>query len=231
MGELVRFEREGGIAAITLDSQHNRNALLWRDAAVDGIKTGHHSGAGFCLAASAKRDNERLITVVMGTKGEKVRADMTQELLNYGFRFYETHKLYSADKPVAEPTLWKGQADTIALGVSEDVLVTLPRGRYIYSRDTLGATEGGSSGSPVVNGGLQIVGQLYGVCGFDINNVCNSEDNSTVDGAFANAYAGMAPFLNPTGGGSCSPAGANCSSNSECCSNNCKGKTGAKTCK
>ncbi|MCQ4166588.1 D-alanyl-D-alanine carboxypeptidase family protein [Tahibacter harae] len=110
--------------------QHNRNALLWRDAAVDGIKTGHHSGAGFCLAASAKRDNERLITVVMGTKGEKVRADMTQELLNYGFRFYETHKLYSADKPVAEPTLWKGQADTIALGVSEDVLVTLPRGRY-----------------------------------------------------------------------------------------------------
>ena len=110
--------------------QHNRNALLWRDAAVDGIKTGHHSAAGFCLAASAKRDNERLITVVMGTKGEKVRADMTQELLNYGFRFYETHKLYSADKPVAEPTLWKGQADTIALGVSEDVLVTLPRGRY-----------------------------------------------------------------------------------------------------
>ena len=110
--------------------QHNRNALLWRDASVDGIKTGHHSAAGYCLTASAKRDDERLITVVMGTKGEKVRADMTQELLNYGFRFYETHKLYSADKPVAEPTLWKGQADTIQLGVSEDVLVTLPRGRY-----------------------------------------------------------------------------------------------------
>ncbi|HWU51561.1 MAG TPA: D-alanyl-D-alanine carboxypeptidase family protein [Tahibacter sp.] len=110
--------------------QHNRNALLWRDASVDGIKTGHHSGAGYCLAASAKRDESRLITVVMGTKGEKVRADMTQELLNYGFRFYETHKLYSVDKPVAEPTLWKGLADTIQLGVNEDVLVTLPRGRY-----------------------------------------------------------------------------------------------------
>jgi D-alanyl-D-alanine carboxypeptidase (penicillin-binding protein 5/6) len=110
--------------------QHNRNALLWRDASVDGIKTGHHSAAGYCLTASAKRDDSRLITVVMGTKGEKVRADMTQELLNYGFRFYETHKLYSVDKPVAEPTLWKGLADTIQLGVNEDVLVTLPRGRY-----------------------------------------------------------------------------------------------------
>src|SRR5262249_42930481 len=80
--------------------QHNRNALLWRAPSVDGIKTGHHSAAGYCLAASAKRGDERLITVVMGTKGEKARADMTQELMNYGFRFYETHNLYQAGKPV-----------------------------------------------------------------------------------------------------------------------------------
>ncbi|UXI67997.1 D-alanyl-D-alanine carboxypeptidase family protein [Tahibacter amnicola] len=110
--------------------QHNRNTLLWRDASVDGIKTGHHSTAGFCLAASAKRGEERLITVIMGTKGEKARADMTQELLNYGFRFYESHQLYAAARPIAEPTLWKGESNTIKLGVAEDVTVTLPRGRY-----------------------------------------------------------------------------------------------------
>ena len=110
--------------------QHNRNALLWRDASVDGIKTGHHSAAGFCLAASAKRGDERLISVIMGAKSEKTRADMTQELLNYGFHFFESHKLYEAGKPIAEPTLWKGAEDTIKLGVADDVLVTIPRGRY-----------------------------------------------------------------------------------------------------
>lgn len=110
--------------------QHNRNTLLWRDASVDGIKTGHHSSAGFCLAASAKRGDERLISVIMGAKSEKTRADLTQELLNYGFRFFESHKLYEGGKPIAEPTLWKGSEDTIKLGVTDDVLVTIPRGRY-----------------------------------------------------------------------------------------------------
>ncbi|MEO8671728.1 MAG: D-alanyl-D-alanine carboxypeptidase family protein [Tahibacter sp.] len=117
--------------------QHNRNALLWRDGSVDGIKTGHHSAAGYCLAASAKRGDERLISVVMGTKTEKARADMTQELLNYGFRFYETHRLYEAAKAVANPTLWKGEENTISLGVSEDLLVTLPRGRYADLKATM----------------------------------------------------------------------------------------------
>ena len=110
--------------------QHNRNPLLWRDSSVDGIKTGHTNNAGFCLATSAKRGEQRLIAVVMGAKSEKARADANQELLNYGFRFFETHKLYEAGKPVATPELWKGEAATVALGVGEDVLVTLPRGRY-----------------------------------------------------------------------------------------------------
>ena len=110
--------------------QHNRNTLLWRDSSVDGIKTGHTSSAGYCLATSALRGEQRLIAVVMGAKSEKARADANQELLNYGFRFFESHKLYDASKPLATPELWKGEAPTVALGITENVMVTLPRGRY-----------------------------------------------------------------------------------------------------
>jgi len=110
--------------------QHNRNTLLWRDSTVDGIKTGHTSEAGFCLATSALRGDQRLIAVVMGAPSEKQRADDNQALLNYGFRFFETHKLYAANKPLATPELWKGAIANLPLGVSEDVLVTFPRGRY-----------------------------------------------------------------------------------------------------
>jgi serine-type D-Ala-D-Ala carboxypeptidase (penicillin-binding protein 5/6) len=111
-------------------TQHNRNTLLWRDSTVDGIKTGHTSEAGFCLATSAVRGDQRLIAVVMGAPSEKQRADDNQELLNYGFRFFETHRLFAAAKPLATPVLWKGATPTVALGVGNDVLVTLPRGRY-----------------------------------------------------------------------------------------------------
>jgi len=110
--------------------QHNRNTLLWRDESVDGIKTGHTSEAGFCLATSAKRGDQRLIAVVMGARGEKQRADDNQALLNYGFRFFETRKLYAAGAPLATPELWKGGVANLPLGVAEDVLVTFPRGRY-----------------------------------------------------------------------------------------------------
>ncbi len=110
--------------------QHNRNTLLWRDSSVDGIKTGHTSAAGYCLATSAKRGEQRLIAVVMGAASEKARADDNQELLSYGFRFFETHKLYEVSKPLANPELWKGETPTVALGVTEDVAITLPRGRY-----------------------------------------------------------------------------------------------------
>lgn len=110
--------------------QHNRNTLLWRDASVDGIKTGHTKSAGFCLAASAKRGDQRLISVIMGDSGEKQRADDSQALLNYGFRFFESHKLYEGNKPLVTPVLWKGETGMLPLGISEDLLVTLPRGRY-----------------------------------------------------------------------------------------------------
>jgi hypothetical protein len=109
-----------------------------------------------------------------------------------------------------------------------------PRGNWLYSSDILGATEGGSSGSPVVNGAGQVVGQLSGGCGFNVNDVCDSAANATVDGAFAAYFSSVSQFLNPSGsGGGCTlaPAGASCTNNSDCCSNSCKGKPGAKTCK
>lgn len=110
--------------------QQNRNELLWRDPAVDGIKTGHTADAGFCLAASAKHGDERMIAVVMGASSNKARADSAMALLNYGFRFYETHKLYDTSKPLATPRLWKGEADTLPIGVASDVLVTVKTGQY-----------------------------------------------------------------------------------------------------
>ena len=108
---------------------------------------------------------------------------------------------------------------------------TLARGNFIYSRDSFGATEGGSSGSPVVDGAGKVVGQLYGACGFNVGDVCDAASNATVDGAFAAYFGTVAQWLDSGGGGTCSPAGASCTSNSECCSNNCKGRSGAKTCK
>ncbi|MCB1559910.1 MAG: D-alanyl-D-alanine carboxypeptidase [Xanthomonadales bacterium] len=111
-------------------TQHNRNSLLWRDDSVDGIKTGHTESAGYCLAASAERDGMRLIAVVMGTDSEKARADAAQALLNYGFRFFESHVLYQLDAELATPKVWKGAVESVALGVAEPVVVTVPRGRY-----------------------------------------------------------------------------------------------------
>ncbi|MET0331143.1 MAG: D-alanyl-D-alanine carboxypeptidase family protein [Dyella sp.] len=111
-------------------TQHNRNTLLWRDPSVDGIKTGHTAAAGYCLAASAKQGEARMIAIVMHASSEKARADSALSLLNYGFRFYETHKLYDASKPLATPKLWKGADNQLPIGVSENVLVTVKRGDY-----------------------------------------------------------------------------------------------------
>ncbi len=118
-------------------TQHNRNSLLWRDSSVDGIKTGHTKDAGFCLATSAKRGDQRLIAVVMGTGSEKERADANQTVLNYGFRFFETHKLFDANKPLDTPQLWRGANAGAALGLSEDLLITIPRGRYNELKPTM----------------------------------------------------------------------------------------------
>jgi len=110
--------------------QYNRNKLLWRDKTVDGLKTGHTESAGYCLVSSAKRADMRLISVVLGTDSEEARAAVSQSLLNYGFRFFETHKLYAAGETLNESRVWQGDKEQIALGLASDLHVTIPRGAY-----------------------------------------------------------------------------------------------------
>ena len=110
--------------------QHNRNNLLWRDKTVDGVKTGHTEAAGYCLVASAKREGMRLISVVMGTKSEKARITESQSLLNYGFRFYETHRLYGGGDRLTRTRVWMGEEEELSLGLAKDLYVTIPRRQY-----------------------------------------------------------------------------------------------------
>jgi D-alanyl-D-alanine carboxypeptidase (penicillin-binding protein 5/6) len=110
--------------------QPNRNRLLWRDAEVDGIKTGHTNDAGFCLVSSAKHNNMRLLAVVLGSPTETARADDSSRLLNYGFRFFETHPLYKAGETINEIPLYKGQDDKIKVGLTKDQYITIPSGQY-----------------------------------------------------------------------------------------------------
>ena len=111
-------------------TQSNRNKLLWRDSSVDGLKTGHTDDAGYCLVASAARDGMRIVSVVMGTSSEKSRADGSQALLNYGFRFFETRLLYKAGEEVTTARVWKSANLTSRLGVLEDLYITVRRGSY-----------------------------------------------------------------------------------------------------
>jgi len=110
--------------------QPNRNKLLWRDRTVDGVKTGFTNSAGYCLVASAVRQGMRLISVVMGTDSDRARMRESQKLLSYGFRYYETQSLYEADVALKEQELFYGAEDAVGLGVTEDVVLTFPRGYY-----------------------------------------------------------------------------------------------------
>ncbi len=109
-------------------NQPNRNKLLFRDKTIDGFKTGHTEEAGYCLVASSQKDGMRLISVVMGTRSDNARAQESQKLLAYGFRYYHTHKLYEKNATVSTSRVWKGQSDSIDLGVDKDIYLTVPRG-------------------------------------------------------------------------------------------------------
>lgn len=117
--------------------QPNRNRLLWRDKSVDGLKTGHTKAAGYCLISSAKRNGMRLISVVMGTPTDSARANSSQALLNWGFRFYESHKLFEAKNSLATPRVWLGKNKTVALGLSSTMYVTIPSGSYAQLKPQL----------------------------------------------------------------------------------------------
>jgi len=116
--------------------QPNRNSLLWRDDSVDGLKTGHTEEAGYCLVASAKRNDTRFIAVVMGTNSSEARAQEIQKMLNYGFRYYESERLFRSGQELIEARVWGGQADQLSVGMTENVYVTIPRG----SRNDLEST-------------------------------------------------------------------------------------------
>lgn len=106
--------------------QPNRNSLLFQDRNVDGMKTGFTDAAGYCLVASATRDGMRLIAVVMGTDSVNARAIEAQKLLTYGFRFYETHELFTGNEVLSSNEVWSGKSNTVDLGVQEQVFITIP---------------------------------------------------------------------------------------------------------
>lgn len=110
--------------------QPNRNRLLWREPYIDGIKTGHSSTAGYCLAASGKKDHMRLISILVGAKNESERTEQTLALLRYGFRFFETHQLFQAHTPLNQPRIWMGEQKKLSLGINEDLYITIPQGQY-----------------------------------------------------------------------------------------------------
>ena len=120
----IREYEYGGI------NQPNRLFKHIRDETVDGLKTGYTRAAGYCLVASAEREEMRLIASVMGAKSTRTRARIAQSLLNYGFRFYETRRVYASDERVTGVRVWKGEVEQLLLGLERDLYVTVPRGRY-----------------------------------------------------------------------------------------------------
>ena len=109
--------------------QSNRNRLLWTDPTVDGMKTGYTENAGYCLITSARRGERRLISVVLGAASEAMRATESQKLLNYGFQFYDSVRLYEKNQPVATLQVWKGNGNTIKAGFANDLYLSLPKGQ------------------------------------------------------------------------------------------------------
>lgn len=146
-------------------TQSNRNRLLWLDPSVDGVKTGYTENAGYCLITSAKRGDRRLLSVVLGTASESARAAESLKLLNWGFQFYDSVKLYAGNQPVTSLRVWKGSSGVVKAGFTADTYVALPKGQ----RDKLKATVESlqpllapiSSGQKVATLKLEIDGKPY----------------------------------------------------------------------
>lgn len=147
--------------------QFNRNRLLWLDERVDGVKTGHTDSAGYCLISSAKQGEMRLISIVLGTSSERARENESRKLLTYGFRFFETFKLHSANAPLTDMRVWKGEKDSVPLGLADSLYITTPRGKrnqieaYMNVDATIVApiTKGQSYGKVEVKLGNELVAE------------------------------------------------------------------------
>lgn len=137
-------------------TQPNRNRLLFLDPTVDGMKTGHTESAGYCLISSAKREDFRLISVVLGTASDNVRAAESQKLLNFGFQFYESKRLYAAGSVIRQEKVWKGTENQVAITVAQPVYFTLPRGEFANMKANIQLPQALSA--PIK--AQQVVGQL-----------------------------------------------------------------------
>jgi D-alanyl-D-alanine carboxypeptidase (penicillin-binding protein 5/6) len=122
-------------------TQPNRNRLLWIDKFVDGMKTGHTEAAGYCLVSTAKRGERRLISVVLGTASDSARTIESQKLLNYGFQFFDTQRLYAKDQSITTLDLFKGEKDKLSAGFQQDLYITLPREQLAKLKATLSTTQ------------------------------------------------------------------------------------------
>ncbi len=142
--------------------QPNRNRLLWRYQYADGLKTGHTDEAGYCLVGSAKKDGMRLISVVLGAPNDQARTEDSIRLLTYGFRFYETHKLYTANTALTQARVWQGQKSEIPMGVTDDFYVTVPTAQYKRLEASLQLNN--PLKAPIVKG------QSYGTLNIILNN-------------------------------------------------------------
>jgi len=132
IGEFPEYYNWYSVKEFTFNNitQPNRNNLLWRDDSVDGMKTGHTDAAGYCLVSSAKRDEMRVVSVVLGTSSAKARIDGSQALINYAFRFFETRLLFKAGEAIAQARIWKSANEVTSLGVLDDLYITVQRGTY-----------------------------------------------------------------------------------------------------
>ena len=109
-------------------TQRNRNRLLWLDPSVDGVKTGHTEAAGYCLVASSKHGPRRLLSVLLGAKSEEMRADESLKLLNWGYQFFDSVKLYDKDQVVKSLRVWKGSSNEVKVGFDRPIIVSVPKG-------------------------------------------------------------------------------------------------------
>jgi len=142
--------------------QPNRNRLLWRYQYADGLKTGHTDDAGYCLVGSAQKDGMRLISVIMGAPSDTARTEDSIRLLTYGFRFFETHKLYEGNKSLTEARVWKGKQKEVSLGFDNTWYATLPAGQYKNIKPVFEINE--PLNAPIVKG------QVYGTLNIMLNN-------------------------------------------------------------
>jgi len=122
-------------------TQPNRNRLLWVDPSIDGLKTGHTEAAGYCLIASAKHGDMRLLSVLVGAPSDNARATESQKLLNYGFQFFETRLLYKAGQEISKLKLWKAPQDMLSATVASDLYIVYPKGRYSDVKATITSTQ------------------------------------------------------------------------------------------